>query len=809
MFDTLEQDVRYAVRQLGRDRGFTAVAVMTLALGIGSATVMYSVLHNVLLAPFPYADSARLVDVVVRDAERPGEFVRGPLPAAEFLDFQEGSDAFEDVIGTVGDDMVLATKERTTPVAVAWATPNLFAFLGVAPVLGRAFDAADALPGAPPVAVLGHEAWQQHFGGDPAVVGRSILLNREPRTVIGVMPPRFAWHVAAFWLPAPLDPTARDTPQARRWFQARLRPGVSVAEAAAGLNVIAARRAREHPQDYPKRFRVDVITLVDWVVGRFRAVLYTLSGAVALLLLIACVNVANMLLARSTVREREITIRAALGASRGRIIRQLLVEAGLLAVAGGAAGWVVAAAGLGALRQVLPRNGIAYEVEIALNRPVLLFSLAASTVAALVFGLLPALHASRRDLLSGLQQAGRGLAGGFRRGGLRRGLVVGEVALALVLLLGAGLLMRSFLRMVRVDLGFDPSGVVSADVMFPPGDTRGPAAREAYYREVLAAVAALPGVVAVAEETGTPLGGYQSDAEVPGRPRPERRQARFQLCSEGYLRTYGLRLVRGRDLSEADLAGARRVALVSQALVAAHFEGEDPIGRTIVLPRLTTFPDAVQDPTFEIVGVVADVRNAGLGEPPVPAVYLPSTIGGPPDRAIAARTTAAPSLLVEPMRRTIAAVDPGMALEQPGIVERWVGQRLYAQRRFSLIVLASFASIGLLLVGVGVYGVMAYTVAQQRQEIAVRMALGARRREVYGLVLRAGGGLLAGGIAAGLALGLGAGRLIAAQLWNTSPYDPAAVVSAVAVVGGAGLLACAVPATRAVRVDPVAALRSE
>ncbi len=807
ILETLWQDVRYGLRQLAGDRGFTTVAVLTLGLGIGSVTVMYSVIHNVLLDPFPYARSSRMVDVMVRDMDQPDSVFRGGLHPDEFLDFQEQSRSFDAVIGTNTEGMVLRTPERAEPVSVAWSTPNMFAFLGVGPLLGRTFGEADGRPNAPPVAVLSHEAWQRLFGGDASVVGRTIVLNDAPYSVIGVMPPRFTWHVADAWVPKTIERGAALAPSTQRWFQAHLRPGIGEGQAEAELQVIAERRARDNPQDYPKRFRIDVITVIDWVVGRFRGVLYSLFGAVGLLMLIACVNVANMLLARASVREREITIRAALGASRGRIVRQLLVESALLALAGGVAGCAIAWGLLRALLQFLPRQGVAYEVEISLDRPVLLFSLAVVALASLVFGLLPALHGARRDLVGGLKQGGRGIAAGFRHRGLRGGLVIGEVALSLVLLIAASLLIRSFVNMTRVDLGMDAAGVVRFVVLFASNDSRTPAQQQQAVSRALERVAALPGVVAAAEATGLPTDGFRSDIEVPGRPGTERRRLRYQLCSQGYLRTFGVRLVGGRDFTEDDIAGARRVAIVNETLAATHFPAEDPIGRTIVVPGLRTVPDPVAEPVFEIVGVARDARNGGLRSDPEPAAFLPSTTSGFGRRQIAARMAADPRLSIETVRRAVWSLDPGLALSQAQVLDEALRERYYAQPRFSLIVLVAFAAIGLLLVAVGVYGVMAYTVARQRQEIAVRMALGASRGAVHGLVLATGGRLLAAGTALGLLLGLAAGRLIASQLWNTSPNDPLALLAAVGVILAIGLIACYVPASRAVRIDPVAALR--
>jgi putative ABC transport system permease protein len=807
ILETLWQDVRYGLRQLAGDRGFTSVAVLTLGLGIGSVTVMYSVIHNVLLDPFPYAASSRMVDVMVRDMDQPDSVFRGGLLPDEFLDFQEQSRAFEAVIGTNTEAMVLRTPERAEPVSIALGTPNMFAFLGTAPLLGRTFGETDGQPGAPPVAVLSHEAWQRLFGGDASVVGRTIVLNDAPYSVIGVMPPRFTWHVADAWVPKTLERGATGAAPDQRWFQAHLRPGIGEEQAEAELQVIAERRAREHPQDYPKRFRIDVITVIDWVVGRFRGVLYSLFGAVGLLMLIACVNVANMLLARASVREREITIRAALGASRARIVRQLLVESALLALAGGAAGCAIAWGLLQALLQFLPRQGVAYEVEISLDRPVLLFSLAVSALASLVFGLMPALHGSRRDLVGGLKQGGRGIAAGFRQRGLRGGLVIGEVALSLVLLIAASLLIRSFVQMTRVDLGMDATGVLRFVVLFASNDPRTPAQQQQAVSRALERVIALPGVVAAAEATGLPTDGFRSDIEVPGRPSAERRRMRYQLCSQGYLRTFGVRLARGRDFTEDDIAGARRVAIVNETLAATHFPGEDPIGRTIVVAGLRTVSDPVAEPLFEIVGVTRDARNGGLRGDPEPAAFLPSTTSGFGRRQIAAKMAADPRLSIEPVRRAVWSLDPGLALSPAQLLDEVLRERYYAQPRFSLIVLVTFAAIGLLLVAVGVYGVMAYTVARQRQEIAVRMALGAGRGAIHALVLRTGGRLLAAGVAIGLVLGLASGRLIASQLWSTSPSDPLSLLVAIAVVFAIGLVACYVPAARAVRIDPVAALR--
>ncbi|HVR71370.1 MAG TPA: FtsX-like permease family protein, partial [Vicinamibacteria bacterium] len=541
----------------------------------------------------------------------------------------------------------------------------------------------------------------------------------------------------------------------------------------------------------------------------FRRVLYTLLAAVGLLLLIACCNVANMLLARATAREREMTVRAALGASRARIVRQLLVESFLLAAAGCLAGCLIAWGGIAALVRAMPRQNVPWETEIALDGPVLAFAVGTAALSAIVFGLLPALHAARRDVLPGLRQAGKGTSGGARHGRVRNGLVVAQVALSLVLLLGAGLLMRTFLALVRADLGFDPARIVTVPVAFAPGTYTDASDRHRFFRQALQSVAAVPGVEAVAASNGTPpFGALRSGLEIGGVPAPAADEVFVRLCSEGFMPLLGLRLQRGRGLSEADVVQVRRVAVVNQTFARRYFPGRDPIGERFTVVRMRTLPEPVADPVFEIVGVMRDVANTGVRSAPAPEALVPSTTaaGG---RLIVARVgpQAAPSL--DALRRAIWAVDHGVGLTDGIRLEDAVERSFYAQPRFTLIILAAFAAIGLLLVSLGVYGVLAYAVSRQTQEIAVRMALGAGRGEVLSLVLRTGLKLIVAGVIVGLAASAGTNRLITSQLWNTSPYDPATVLAAVVVIAAVGLAACYVPAARALRVDPMAALRVE
>jgi putative ABC transport system permease protein len=806
LLEDARRDVQYAVRTLARAPGFTAVAVLTLALGIGAVTVIYSVLHNVLLDPLPYRDSGRLVNVLVHDTQ--GRRSRMSFPAPEFLDYREQSNVFEDVVGTAGVGMMYSTPERVEYLRAVWVTPNFFDFMGLSPLIGRVPAPEDAKADAPPVVVLRHRAWVSYFGGDPNVLGRTILLNGEARIVIGVMPPRFTWHAADVWLPKPIERGASDPRIPFRNFQARLKPGITLREAEAQLNVIAARRAREHPAEYPDNFQMQVVNVIAFTVGGFSRVLYTTLAAVALLLLIACCNVANMLLARATTREREMTVRAALGAGRGRIIRQLLVESVLLSLGGAGAGCLLAYIGIDALVSLLPQNPLPGEIEIALNAPVLIVSLGTAVMSALLFGITPALYSARRDLVDGLKSAGKGIAGG--RGRLRNTLVTTEIALSLVLLLGAGLLMRTFISLTRIDLGFNPKNVLMVPVVFAPGQMATVAEKHRFYQQTLQRITSIPGIEAAAATTSLPpFGGYTSELAVPGKPPSDLRIATVQLCTEDYFQTLGIRFLRGRGLPVVAAGLAPKVAVVNQSIAANYFPDEDPIGKQIRLTSEGRESDPALHGLFEIVGVVQDVKNRGIQDMPAPHVYLAGATTGRANPVILVRTSGDPVDSVNAIRGEIAIVDRQVAVRQPVTLEEMLQRSFYSQPRFSLVVLGMFAATGTLLVAMGVFSVMAYTVTRQTREIAVRMALGASRGHVMGGILRSGAQLVALGVAVGVVGNFATSRLIASQLWNTSPHDPLTLAAAVSAIALVALAACYVPARRAMRVDPMTALRQD
>jgi putative ABC transport system permease protein len=811
MFGWLEdarRDLGFGLRTLRRTPSFTAVAVVTLALGIGSVTVIYSVVRNVLLDPFPYPHSQRMVDVVVRDGSN--RVLRGALPAPEFLDYQEQSTAFEDVLGTITESMHWMNDTGAERLSVAWMTPNGFSFLGVHPLLGRVFGPTDAAPSAPPVAVLNHRTWMTLFGGDPNVVGRSIVLNGQPRTIVGIMPPRFEWHVADLWIPGALSRSdAPNEPRSSRWFQARLRRGVTITEAETQLAVIARRRAADRPRDYPEHSRIQVITVIDWVVGRFRAVLYTLFAAVGLLLVIACCNVANMLLARATAREREMSVRLALGASRGRIVRQLLAESALLAFGGAIAGCLLAYAGIAGLARFMPRQGVPWETQLRLDEPVLFFALCAAAVATLAFGLFPALQSARRDLIAGTS-GGRTGSAGRRQTRMRSSLVVAQVALSIVLLLGAGLLMRTFVNLVGADFGFDTRNLLWSPLAFPPAQSPDAAQRVRVYRQVLDRVRNSPGVISAAVSNGPgPFGGMSSAIEIPGMPVEDKREVLVKFCSEGLLDTLGLRPIAGRQLSATEVNAATKVVVVNKTLADQYFNGQDPIGRTVRLVRLASPPLSLADPTFAVIGVVPAVANQGIRERPGPQVFVPYTLHPLGGLSMLMRTAGEPMRFVNVLRHEVQSVDRQVALIEPTSLEALLRRVFYAQPRFSLIVLGMFACTGIVLVAFGVYGVLAYTVSQQGKEIAIRMALGGERSHVVGMVVRLGMQLVGTGLAIGIAASLLTNRLLINQLWNVSPHDPATFAAAVVLVLTIGACACWAPARRATRVEPMVALRHE
>jgi predicted permease len=806
------QDARYGMRGLRNEPGFTALVVLTLALGIGSATAIFSVIYNILLDPFPYTDASRVVTIEMHDlkSSRPGG--NSSFRPPEFLEYVEQNHVFEDVIGGEWEDVLYDAGEGMELLNGGIVTANLFQFLGVPALFGRTTTPEDAKPGAPPVFVLSYKAWVKQFNRDPNIVGRTYVLNNVPTTLVGIMPKRFTKLAADLWRPVMVDRRNPELKDKYFWFQARVKRGVTLQQVQADIDVIAHRLARQYPKNYPEQFTVQVETWLDSLVGSFRTTLYTLAAAVALLLLIACSNVANMLLARATAREKEMAIRAALGARRTRLIQQLLVESFLLALAGAVVGCVLAFVGLKAVVALIPDGAIPREVDIRLNVPVLLFSLAAAAFTAVLFGLVPALHAAKRDVQEALKDTGRSVSGGFRRGRLRNALVVVQTALSLVLLAGAGLLMRSFVRLQQVDLGFNPDRILVAGMWRPRGQYETAAAKAQFFRQVLQRVQAIPGVISAAESRHyPPYGGIGSDIQIPGKTHGEKWRAMFRLCGEGYFPALRLKLLRGRTFTEGEVVDARRLAVINQALATKYFGQEDPLGQRIKIDELATNPVVrIQDPVFEIVGVIADARNRGIKEPVFPEIVIPYTVVGALNRiTLLVRTAGEPLAMRHTIQHEIWAVDRNVPMIFADSLANELKTSFYAEPRFALTLLAVFAGVGLMLVAIGVYSVVAYTVSQQTHEIGIRMALGAEPTQVLGMVLLMGARLVLFGAAAGVLASFAATRVLASQLWSVSPHDPLTLTGVVAVIAVAGMLACYLPARRATRMDPMLALRSQ
>jgi putative ABC transport system permease protein len=809
--NSVVRDFRYGFRSLGQQPGFAVLAVLALALGIGGATTMFSVIDNVLLNPFPYVEAHRIAAFSIHDVTRGQRGGRSYLSLEQFLEYHRANHVFEDAIGADDNDVIYTAPAGAELYQGAWVTVNTFQFLGVPAMVGRWITPDDIKPGAPPVFVMAYKMWNKRFGQDSSILGQSFILNGVPTTLVGIMPPRFTKRAADVYLPLSLDPADPANKGRYLLMQARMKRGVTLKQVEADLSVIAARLAKLYPEDYPKQFTIQADSYADSVVGQFKATLMTLAAAVGLLLLIACGNVANMLLARASAREKEMAIRGAMGASRWRLIRQLLCESLILAMGGAAVGCLLAYAGIQVLVTLLPDGAIPKEAEIRLNLPVLLFSLGIAVATALLFGLAPTLQASKRDLADPLRDAGKGVSGGFRRAGLRNTLVVLEVGLSLVLLASAGLLMRSFVALTSTDLGFRPQKLLIARVPFPKGQYLTAESKQQFFRALMARLRTLPGVVAASQSTGLPpWGGPRTDLEIPGKTHAERWTAQAEFVTDGFFATIGMKVVRGRVLQEADIEGARHYAVVNETLVRKYFGSDDPLGRTI---RFKTFggltESPIKDPTFEIVGVVSDTRNQGLEDPPAPEVFVPHTVIGGFQRIVLVRTTGNPLALADPLRREVWAVDRGIALTLVGSLEGFMQLYLFAGPRFAFLLLGVFAGIGLALVAIGVFSVIAYTVSRQMHEIGIRVALGAASGDVLRLVLGMGLRLIGLGTAIGIVAVLAVSRLLVSQLWQISPYDPLTLFVVVVLIVLVGLAASYFPARRATKVDPLIALRYE
>ena len=812
--EDLWRDVRYALRSLGRSRAFAAVAIATLGLGIGASTAIFSVIDNVLLEPFPYKDPGRMVFLRIHDTARGEEGNRQGYTSNEFLEFAGQNHVFDGVIAASDDLVLYKHGEGVELLYGADVTPGTFEFFGMPALYGRVMQPADYQPGAPPVFVMRHKTWMERFNGDPGVLNRTFVLNGTARTLIGIMPPRFGWYEADVLIPE-MPIRGVSTGYAglpARWFLlGRLKPGVSKAQAAADATVIVNHLSKINPQDYPAHFQVFVNQLGDTVIGRFETTLYTILVAVGLFLLIGCGNVANLMLARATSREKEFALRAVLGAGRARLVRLLLVESLVLAIGGAALGVLIAWGGLKLIVAAMPQNLIPAESVIELNAPVMGFALVVAVLTALIFGLAPALQAARRDLNDPIRDSGKGAIGGFRTGRMRNTVVIMEVAVSVTLLVGAGLLMRSFVALREMHLGLQADHVLQTQLPLPEDRYKTAAQVSGFFQPLLARVKGLPGVVDATESSALPpYGGMDSKIEISGKSHEEEWHTLLQNISEGYFRVLRIPLKVGRAFSEAEINDARKVAVVNETFVSTYLRGENPLGRRVKLAGLETLADPVREPWFQIVGVVGDVTNQGLQAPVEPEIWVPYTVTGSGAQVLMVRSQQTPMALMNDVRQAVWATDAGVGLAFSGALEDRISQRLYAGPRFAFLLMTIFGCLGLILVTVGVYSVLAYATARKTHEIGIRMALGAERAEVLRLVMSTGLRLVTVGVGIGLMVSLLLGRAIEAELSRgVKPYDPATLAGTTLLLLGTGALACWIPARRAARVDPMVALRYE
>jgi putative ABC transport system permease protein len=811
--ETVWRDFTFALRSLRNKPGFAATAILTLALGIGASTAIFSVIDNVLLEPFPYPGADRFMGVEIRDPNRGETQGRVEYPGPEFLDYVEKNHAFDRTIANAGADVLYNLGDGTIRFHGVLCTPGTFEFFGMPALIGRPIEPADYESGASPVFVLRYKTWIANFGGDRNVLNKTFVLNGVSRTLVGIMPPRFAWGDGDVYLP--VKPT-RSTAAVNGEFPpvwyliGHLQPGMSIRQAEADLTIVANQLKPVYPRSYPEHFSIKLFSFADMVVGRFRSTLYLTLAAVGLLLLIACANVANLMLARATAREREFALRATLGASRWRLIRQLLVESLILAVCGGTLGVALAAAGLQWLASLVPPETIASETVISLNTPVLLFAVAVSALTPLLFGLFPALRAARKDLQQPLRDSGKGGAGVAGHSRLRDAVIVAEVALSFALLTGAGLLMRSLMTLCDVDLGIKPDHVLVTRLPLPSDRYQTAAQLTGFYRPLMDRLRALPGVKNVAETSALPpYGGFTSEIEVAGKVHTEKWTSLFQLCSEGYFNVLRIRQLDGRTFTQAEVNDARRVAVVNKAFASRYFSSENPIGLRVRLADLENFPDRVTDAWFEVVGVVQDTKNQGLQLPAQPELWVPYTVTGSGQRGVLVRTEGDPMLLLNEFRRAVWATDRSVALTYTGTLENFLNIQSYAGPKFGFVMMGLFAAVGLILVVIGVYSVVAYSVARRTHEIGLRMALGATRSSAVRLVLGIGLRVIALGVVLGLGASLVMSRIIASQLWQVSAYDPLTIAGVAAILLSTGTVACLVPARRATGIEPVQALRHD
>jgi predicted permease len=802
--DKLIKDLQFGLRLLRKNPAFTVVAILTLGLSIGANSAIFDVVNGVLLKPLPYKDPDRIVRVFENHPRSP----KFPISPANFLDYRERNDVFEDFCTFLRRDLDLTIDGRPERLTGMSVSHGFFRLLGFEPELGRAFLPTDEIEGNQRVAIISHSIWERYFGKDPGIIGSPITLSGLPFTIVGVMRPglqhvggdyRSLPHGGAVdvWWPLPMDPKFRTSHFLNA--VARIKPQLTREQAEAGMNIIAAQLEQEHPED--KDWRISLVPLRDEIVGSAQTMLWILFGAAGFVLMIACVNIANLLLSTSTARQKEIAVRTALGASRGRLIRQMLTESMLISILGAIAGLVVAKLGVDALVALAPKQ-IPRLHMISLDWRTFTFTLAAALVTGALFGLAPAIQTSRVGLNESLKESGRGSAGGPRHNRLRGLLVIAEVSLAFVLLIGAGLLIRTFYYLQRVDPGFEPSGVVTASITLPGARYKTPRDGAAFYRELMTRLSTLPGASSAGGGSDLPWTGYDENTGfgIEGRQfsDDDYPSAQYHFATPDYFRTLGVPLVDGRFFTDADDIDAPKVIVINRSLADRYWPDGDAVGKRV----------RVWGATRTIAGIVGDLKDSPGALRAKPGFFFPIAQQMQSDLIVAVRSKIEAAGMVSAIRATVSDLDKDLPLSDIKTLDQ-VASAAVARTRFTMLLLSVFAGVALLLAAIGIYGVISYSLSQRTHEIGIRIALGAQSTDIIAMVAREGMSLAFVGILAGLVSAIALTRVMASLLFGVGVTDPITFVSIGAILAGVALGACLVPARRTLTMDPATALRHE
>jgi len=805
-------DARYGMRMLLKNPGFAIVAILSLALGIGATTAVFSVVYGVLVNPYPYANSDRMVHVTVHDnnGNRRFVFLNGPQ-----LQQLRQARSVESAAGMEGWNLTTTEGDLPEDVQGVYLTSNAFIHFGVPTLLGRGLLPSDAPEGQDPenVAVLGYQFWQRHYNGDPGIVGKNIRLVRKSYTIVGVVRPRFTWGDGEVYLPLKLTAD----PARTLFVMTRLKPGVPRAAANAEMQSLLEQFAKQTPTHFPEHFRVTLEGLNDQFVDRIGGTLILLLSAVALLLLIGCGNVSILLLARGTARQHELAVRSAIGAERSRILRQLLTEALMLSITGAAIGVALAYGLVKLIVNWLPEFSFPHEAALSINLPVLLFSVVLALLTGIVFGISPALQSSRPDVAQVMQSSTRRMTAGVRGRRAHSVLIAGQIALTLLLLAGAGVAMRGFVRMMRVNLGYDPHNIMSVGIPVHDNTYTTWEARRAYFDQLLRKATATPEVVSAALSTNAtpPSNGWERRFEISGKPAAEQQRARINFVSPQYFSVLHIPLLQGRIWDESETMHGSKLALINQTLAHQYFPNGNAVGSQIRVPELKGEPPfllavAGSESWFQVVGIVGDARDDGMRNPIRPSVFVPYTIMMPVWTQILVRTRVPPLTVLHSIREQVHAVDPDQQAERDvRDLDGWIkAQPEWGEGHLVATLFAGFAILALALAATGLYSVISYAVGQRTGEFGIRMALGAMRKDVLLMVFRSAAMSVAGGVLTGVVLTITLNRVLARWIQGSS-LDALILAGVILLLVATSGLSCFIPARRASSVDPVVALRYE